>query len=339
MPSTVSEIAALSRSVADRTDDTFDIVLSETKCRFHGLAFRNGRYARQLARGLVHGLDAVRNAKQDRAHDPVEPADCVFKRLAPFLDAFGVRHVGAQPVALLQRTLQHDDGARDVSDLIGPLGAGHFRLPVAARDTSHRLGDLHQGPGDALGQEEHDAGEDHKRRDGRHDQPEGKRTAFHFADAHQLVAQGVKLADRGECTYPPLLEYRLAARPEAAVGAVQQRCVGLGRNLHRVAFKSRDRDRRSVVHDGEPGSLEAGELLENGLARPQRAVGNKRREDVAEVVEDRLRHDESQRRFSLCAKSRRTVCVERQGTAHDARPLAVVVGDDRPDILGDRIIL
>ena len=114
--------------------------------RFHRLAFRDGRHARQLARGLVHGLDAVRNAQQDRAHDPVEPADCVFKRLAPFLDAFSMRDVGAQPVALLQRTLQHDDGARDVSDLVGPLGAGHFRLPVAARDTAHRLGDLHQRP-------------------------------------------------------------------------------------------------------------------------------------------------------------------------------------------------
>ncbi len=68
-------------------------------------------------------------------------------------------------------------------------------------------------------------------------------------------------------------------------------------------------------------------------------MSNKRREDIAEVVEDRLCHDEGQRRFAACAKPRRSVLVERQGAAHDARPLAVVVGDDRPDVLCHRIVL
>ena len=118
--------------------------------RLDRLAFGDRRHAGELARGLVHGLDAVGNAQQHRAHDPVEPADRVLERLAALLDALGMRDVGAQPVALLQRALQHDDGARDVADLVGALDAGHLGLPVAARDRAHRLGDLHQRPADAL---------------------------------------------------------------------------------------------------------------------------------------------------------------------------------------------
>jgi hypothetical protein len=133
--------------------------------RLDRLAFRHGGHTGELARGLIHGFDAVRHAEQHGAHDPVEAADRVFERLAPLLDAFGVRDVGAQPVALLQRALQHDDGARDVAHLVDAVNAGHFGLPVAARDRADRFGDLHQRPRDALRQQQHDAGEGEQRDD------------------------------------------------------------------------------------------------------------------------------------------------------------------------------
>ena len=75
--------------------------------RLDRLAFGHRRHARKLARGLVHGLDAVRDAEQHRAHDAVEPADRILQRLAALLHALRMRDIGAQPVALLQRALQH----------------------------------------------------------------------------------------------------------------------------------------------------------------------------------------------------------------------------------------
>ena len=133
-----------------------------------------------------------------------------------------MRDVGAQPVALLQRTLQHGDGARDVADLVDALDAGHVGFPVAARDRAHRFGDLHQRTADALRDQQHDAGEQQDRRNGRGDQPDRERTAFRLADAYEFVAQRMKLTDRGERAGAPFAEQRLAARPVAAVLGLQQ---------------------------------------------------------------------------------------------------------------------
>ncbi len=180
------------------------------ECRFDRLTFGDRGDTRQLARGLVHRLHAVRDAEQHGPHDAIEPADRILQRFAALLHAFGMRHVGAQPVALLHRALQHDHGARDIADLVDAFEARHFGLPVAARDRTHRFGDLHQRAADALRHDQHDAGEHQHGRDRRGDQPDGERATFDFADTDEFVAQRMKFADGRECADAPLYQQLVA---------------------------------------------------------------------------------------------------------------------------------
>src|SRR4051794_20070355 len=74
----------------------------------------------------------------------------------------------------------------------------------------------------------------------------------------------MKLADRSERAKPPLLEDRLAARPEFAVGAAQQRRIGPGaggpragggakrRHCAKLGWR-RDKILRWVLRSGEEG--------------------------------------------------------------------------------------
>src|SRR6185436_7358882 len=97
----------------------------------------------------------------------------------------------------------------------------------------------------------------------------------------------MQLPDRRERANAPLLE-GVATRPEAAVLAAQHRRFGSGRYDDGVAGDARDRDRVLAGEDGQACTFEPGELLEGRLARTQRAMGNQRGENIAEIVEDRL---------------------------------------------------
>src|SRR3954469_8158908 len=92
-------------------------------------------------------------------------------------------------------------------------------------------------------------------------------------------------------------------------------------------------------HYGKPRPFEAGELVKSGLTRAQRAVRQQRGEDIAKIIKDRLSHNKGERRFVACAKSDSPFLVERDGAADEARLLAVVVGDDRLNIRGERTLL
>ena len=96
-----------------------------------------------------------------------------------------------------------------------------FQSPRATARTASVI--CHQRTADALRHQQHDAGKDQNRCTGRGDQPERERAALHFADAHEFIAQGVQFADRRERADAPLVEDRLAARPEAPVVVRKQR--------------------------------------------------------------------------------------------------------------------
>src|SRR5438045_7286789 len=95
-----------------------------------------------------------------------------------------------------------------------------------------------------------------------------------------------------------------------------------------MALESRGRNGPRIVHDRESRPLKTGEVLEDRLSGLQRAVRNERRKDIAKIIEDRLSHDERQRRFVPRGKSSRSLFVERDDAADDARPLAIIVDDD-----------
>jgi hypothetical protein len=166
-----------------------------------------------------------------------------------------------------------------------------------------------------------------------------ERAAFDLADADQLVAQGVQLADRRERAGAPLVEQRVAARPEAAVpwcAAARSPAAPQCSPTRRKCPRPRSNPAREHQHTR---ALEPGELLQHRPRATQRAVRDQRGEHVAEVVEDRLGDDEGERRRRGSAERTGKLVGERQRAAHDPRALAVVVAQYGQDLLGERTVV
>ena len=153
-----------------------------------------------------------------------------------------------------------------------------------------------------------------------------------FADAHQFVAQRMEFADRRERADPPLLEQRRrSATSSGRRWCAAATIVGRPRSPPPASRMPATEIDRSAVEHQQARTLKPGELLQHGLAR--RAASGARQAPRTHR-RNRRRSARPPRRSSGALPVRqapaRSILVQREGAAHDARALAIVVGEDRP---------
>ena len=150
MPSTVSEIAALSRSVADRTDETFDTVFSDTNAASTASPSAtadtraSSRAVSSMVSTLLETLSSTERMMRSKRRIASSSASRRFFTLSACAtsERSRSRSCSERCSTMTARAMSPTSSTR--------FDPGDLGLPVAARDRAHRLGDLHQRAADAL---------------------------------------------------------------------------------------------------------------------------------------------------------------------------------------------